>query len=295
VFWKKVKTMTELNKCGRADELVSYVYNEATQDERRSFEQHLTACNACRDELTAFGEVRGAVREWHEEIMQGAPALALETVVPQFARNGRPVNADASIVAPVVASRRTAWDALREFFTLTPAWARVGMVAASLVVCALAVLAIVNAQFRWDDKGIAFGTGVNKRTQTAPQAATAKDTTQVATNNAARFTQADFDKVAAERDAAQRELMATRKQLDAAQQQVNVLNASLANSQAAYKQTLATLRTTRANQMNGSRRGNRFGPQMANLDQDDEGLRLSDLLDEVSAGREQPQVKKNEQ
>jgi len=286
--------MTDMKKCERADELVSYIYNEATKDARRSFEQHLTACVACRDELAAFGEVRGAVREWHEEIMQGAPALALDAVVPQFARNGRPVNPEASTVAPVVTPRRTAWAALREFFTLTPAWARVGMVAASLVVCALAVLAIVNTQFRYDDKGIAFGTGVNKQTQTPPQAATPKDTPQVAANKPTQFTQTDFDKLAAERDAAERELVAARKQLVAAQQQVNVLNASLANSQAAYKQTLATLRMTRANQANGGRRGNRFGPQWAHLDQDDEALGLSDLLDEVSAGRTQPQVKHNE-
>jgi len=95
--------MTDMKKCERADELVSYIYNEATKDARRSFEQHLTACVACRDELAAFGEVRGAVREWHEEIMQGAPALALDAVAPQFARNGRPVNTPVSTVAPVVA------------------------------------------------------------------------------------------------------------------------------------------------------------------------------------------------
>src|SRR5205085_1340100 len=290
--------MTERNKCERADELVSYFYKEATNDERRNFEQHLSACAVCRDELAAFGEVRGAVREWHAEIMQGAPALALDAVVPQFARNGRPVNAPVAVVAPVVVPRRTAWSALREFFTLTPAWARFGMVAASLVVCALAALAVNNAQFRWDDKGIAFGTSVNKQAQPTPQSATPQNAPQVAPLNQPQFTQADIAKLTAERDAEQRELAAARKQLDAAQQQVNVLNASLANSQTAYHQTLATLRTTRASLANSSRRGNRFGSQLArnpnNLESDDEGLRLSDLLTEVSAGREQPQTKRDE-
>src|SRR5205085_6881076 len=174
--------MTDMKKCERADELVSYIYNETTKDARHSFEQHLTACVAGGDELAAFGAVRGAVREWHEEIMQGAPALALDAVVPQFARNGRPVNVPASTVAPVVAPRRTAWAALREFFTLMPAWLRVGMVAASLVVCTLAVLAIVNAQFRWDDKGIAFGTNVNKQAQ-PPRSTTPQNAPQVAPIN----------------------------------------------------------------------------------------------------------------
>jgi hypothetical protein len=282
--------MTDLNKCDRADELVSYFYNEATSAERRSFEQHLTACTACRDELAGFGEVRGAVREWHEAIMEAAPAFALDAIVPQFARNGRAASAPVAAIEPAVASRRTAWAALREFFTLTPAWLRVGMVAASFVVCALAALAIVNAQFRWDDKGIAFGTGVHKQAQSAPP----PTAPQVVANNQSQFTQADFAKRTAERDAAERDLAVARKQLDAAQQQVNVLNASLANSQAAYHQTLATLRTTRANQAIVGRRGNRYGPQLANLEQDEEGLHLSDLLDEVGTGQEQPQVKRNE-
>ena len=285
--------MAERNKCERADELVSYFYHEATTDERRNFEQHLTACAACRDELAGFGEVHGAVREWREEIMQAAPTFALDAIVPQSARNGRPINASASIVAPVVAPRRTAWAALREFFTLTPAWLRVGMVAASLVVCALAALAVVNAQFRWDDKGIAFGTNVNKQAQ-PPRSTTPQNAPQVAPSNQPQFTQADIATRTAERDAAQHDLAVARKQLDAAQQQVNVLNASLANSQAAYHQTLATLRTTRANQVSGGRRGNRFGPQLANLEQDEEGLHLSDLLDEVGTGHDQPQVKRNE-
>src|SRR2546423_64107 len=126
--------MTDNNKCARAEDLVGYLYDEATADERLSFEQHLNTCVACRDELAAFGHVRGAVREWREEVISHAPALQINAVVPQYASNGRAAHAPASVVAP----RRTAWAALREFFTLTPAWMRVGMGAPSLVVCGLA-------------------------------------------------------------------------------------------------------------------------------------------------------------
>ena len=284
--------MTEVNKCARADELVSYFYNEATTDERRNFEQHLKSCAACRDELAAFGEVHGAVRDWRAEIMQAAPHLALDAILPQHARNGRPATAPVAAVTPAIEPRRTAWAALREFFTLTPAWLRVGMVAASLIICALATLAVVNAQFRWDDKGLAFGTGVNRQAQSAPQSATPQTAPQVATVNHPRFTQADFDKLTAERDAAQRDLAVARKQLDAAQQQVATLNVSLTNMRTKNQTLQASLRT-RNNQVNRFRRGAN-DLLWAKYEPDEEGLHLSDLLDEVSPGSGQPQVKHNE-
>jgi septal ring factor EnvC (AmiA/AmiB activator) len=188
------------------------------------------------------------------------------------------------------APRRSAWAALREFFTLTPAWARVGMVAASLLACALAVLAVVNAQFRWDDKGLAFGWG---RQSSAPSQINVPQPAPQATMAETRYTQADIDAISAERDAARRELAAEREQLNAARQQVAALNTSLTTLRTQHQLTLASLRTARGNQANTVRRGSAPGMLVAD-NQDDEGLRLSDLLNEVSTGREQPQVKRND-
>ncbi|HYY42337.1 MAG TPA: zf-HC2 domain-containing protein [Pyrinomonadaceae bacterium] len=274
--------MTDINKCERAEELVSYVYDEASTPARQSFEQHLSACVSCRTELAGFGEVRGAVRAWHAQVLADAPALSLAAALPESARNGQPASTRAASTP-----RRSAWAALREFFMLTPMWARAGMVAAALCVCTLAALAVVNAEFHWDDKGIAFNTGFSKPAnapQPAPPAPTVTD---------ARFTQADMNKAADERAAAERELAAERARLDAAEQQVAVLNASLTNLRAQHQTTLASLRTMRGNQANARQRSNAFGTLVANNEPDDEGLRLADLLNEVSAGREQPPVKRN--
>ena len=117
------------------EELVGFLYGEATAAERRRFEQHLTACVACRDELAAFRELHGAVREWRAEVVEREPAVTLAAILPEFARNGRPAQ---TTRATTTSPRRSAWDALREFLSLTPAWARVGVVTASLLVCALA-------------------------------------------------------------------------------------------------------------------------------------------------------------
>ncbi len=280
--------MTDMNNCERAAEIVSYFYNEADESARRSFAQHLNACAPCRSELAAFGDVRGVVREWHAEVLSRAPALALPAVLSEYARNGRAAHAPAAVVVP----RRSALTALREFFTLTPLWLRAGMVAASLVVCALAALAVVNAEFRWDGNGVAFNTHLRGRVSTNSPVAP-PPVPQEATNQS-QLTQADMDKLIAERDAAQRELAATRARLDATQQQINVLNASLSNSKAAYRQMLASLRTQRGGQAGGTMRNRRpGGSELAGIDPEEDDLRLSQLLTEVSASRPASQSKPN--
>jgi hypothetical protein len=198
---------TNTNRCERAPELVAYFYNEATRDERESFDAHLTHCTACRDELGAFAGVREAVGHWRAEILHAAPAL------PSFAGANAtattPVRGEqerAASVSPRSASTSSALAALREFFALSPMWMRAGMAAAALVLCALAALAIINAEVRWDNGGLAFNTRLRSETkaaQTPSDAPVAKV-----------YTQAELDNLVAERDAALRELEDTRTQLD---------------------------------------------------------------------------------
>ena len=281
--------MTDRTKCERGEELVGFLYGEATAAERRNFEQHLTACVACRDELAGFRELRGAVREWRAEVVEREPALPLAAILPEFARNGRPAHG----AAAAASSPRSAWAVLREFFSLTPAWARAGLVAASLLVCALAALAVVNAQFSWNDKGIAFNTRLSGRTTTtqpAPSSNASQASPQLVAPIEARYTQADIDRLTTERDAARTEANAARARLADTQQQVANLNASLTKQRARYQNLAASVRTNQGAQ---PRQNRRTGAQ--DFLAEDEGLHLSDLLTEVSAGRAQPQVKHNEQ
>lgn len=194
---------TKTNDCEHAGELVSYFYGEANRAERESFDAHLAGCGLCRDELAAFAVVREAVGHWRAEIFDHAPAVSLADTIALTTTTAEARRVDENVALP----RRPARAVLREFFTLSPVWLRAGVVAATLVVCALAALAVLNAEVRWDNGGFAF----NTRLRSEPRAATPA---RVDAPDGKIYSQAELDKLSAERDAALRELEDTRAQLD---------------------------------------------------------------------------------
>lgn len=219
------------NDCERAVELVAYFYGEATRAERESFDAHLAACAPCREELAAFTGVRESVGRWRREILDQMPAPSCadafaagarsETVKDARRETGGEARRDATRARAVPRSS-SALGALREFFALSPVWIRAGFAVAAFVVCALAALAVVNAEVRWDDGGLAFSTRLRRvETQEATPRA------QVSAPDGKVYTQAELDKLAAERDAALRELEDTRAQLDDSRE-ANLISAAAA-------------------------------------------------------------------
>ena len=187
----------ETNPCGRNEQLVGYLYGEATRGERAGFERHLSQCAACREELAAFTQVREAVGEWRAELLTHAPGVVAADLIPAAAPP-RTLNA-----AP---ARRSAWGALREFFALSPAWLRFGSVAATLVLCALAALAVFNVEVRREDGRLAVRTGVWRD---APAIPTAPQPPPAGVDDSAQL-----NRLIAERDAAVRQLADARAQLE---------------------------------------------------------------------------------
>jgi len=55
------------NGCDFADQVVSYIYDEATVGERHIFESHLTSCVSCTDEFASIAETRLSIFEWRRE------------------------------------------------------------------------------------------------------------------------------------------------------------------------------------------------------------------------------------
>lgn len=141
-------------QCERAEQLVAYLYGEADPAGRKSFEQHMHDCAACREEFAAFGDVRCAVGDWRAEALG---------ILPSFAAAGEASAAHVLNGSHATAPRRSALAALREFFALSPLWLRAASVAAAVVVCALAVLTVARTEVQWDSNGIAFRTGVEER------------------------------------------------------------------------------------------------------------------------------------
>jgi hypothetical protein len=125
-----------INSCGRAEDLVTYLYGEATTDEARDFESHARRCDACRAELAAFGGVREAIGDWRQQALGPLthPAVEPNAASASFnaAETSKPVRAPSALAA------------LREFFTLSTTWMRAATVAVALAFCALVVIAIAH-------------------------------------------------------------------------------------------------------------------------------------------------------
>jgi len=199
---------TKTNNCERAGELVAYFYGEANSSEREHFNAHLASCGECRDELAAFAGVREAVGHWRAEILNTAPALSFANSLAPTGVKAGPVAAVSQRSALAAVPQHSALAALREFFTLSPVWLRAGAVAATLALCTLAALAVLNAEVRWDNGGLAFSTRLRSETKTAlPPPQVIAPTEKV-------YSQAELDNLVAERDAVLRELEDTRAQLD---------------------------------------------------------------------------------
>ncbi|HLL74646.1 MAG TPA: hypothetical protein VK421_05230, partial [Pyrinomonadaceae bacterium] len=219
--------------CGRAGQLLGYLYGESGTAERADFERHLPDCAACRDELAAFTHVRGSVAEFRAELLQTAPAVSLEgfaaagDLKPAATHDPRARHAShaslraesasrtppAGFASPVAAPRASAsaaWAALREFFRLSPLWLRASTVAAAVAIFAFALLAVLNAEVSFGGERYAIRMGT--RPAAAPPAS-APATPEAQSEEFAAM-ESRLERLAAERDAAVRELEETREQLD---------------------------------------------------------------------------------
>src|SRR3954464_7946932 len=109
-------TMNENSTCDRADHLVSVLYGEASDRQKRDFESHLKQCSSCRAEFATFAQVRESIGEWRDEALLGF------------------VSSQAAPAPPV---RKSALAALRQFFELSPLWMKGAVGFAAVVFCVL--------------------------------------------------------------------------------------------------------------------------------------------------------------
>lgn len=126
-----MQNVNERPVCHRAEDLVTYLYGEATVEEARDFAGHMQQCDACRAEFTVFNSVHDSIVAWRNEALgqMVSPATATET---------------AFVPSQVVQHERklSALAALREFFTVSPLWMRGATAFAGLLMCALIVFAV---------------------------------------------------------------------------------------------------------------------------------------------------------
>ena len=118
--------------CHRAEDLVTYLYGEASEVDAKDFTEHLQQCAACRGEFGVFQQVHDSILLWRTEALGAAfnpTAVSAESRVDstQFVQHER---------------KLTALAALREFFSVSPLWLRAATGFAALLLCVLGVLTI---------------------------------------------------------------------------------------------------------------------------------------------------------
>ncbi|MFN2531546.1 MAG: anti-sigma factor [Pyrinomonadaceae bacterium] len=108
--------------CERTEDLLAFLYGEASTADAKDFERHSQLCDFCKAELASFGNIRESIQEWkHEIVTATSPTAALVT---QPRRN------------------RSATAAIREFFSLAPFWMKGAVGLATVLFCLFAVLAV---------------------------------------------------------------------------------------------------------------------------------------------------------
>ena len=126
-----MRNINERPVCHRAEDLVTYLYGEASEVDSRDFADHLQQCDACRVEFGVFQQVHDSILVWRNEALGSAfsPAALTETAVDpsSFVQHER---------------KLSAIEALREFFSVSPLWLRGATAFAALLLCMLGVLAI---------------------------------------------------------------------------------------------------------------------------------------------------------
>jgi hypothetical protein len=129
-----MKEINERPVCHRAEDLVTYLYNEANEAEARDFANHAESCDACRAELSVFQQVHESILLWRNDALGSAFSAATLPL---------PATTETRVNSMQPAQRRlSALAALREFFSVSPLWLRGATAFATVMLCVLAVLAI---------------------------------------------------------------------------------------------------------------------------------------------------------
>lgn len=125
--------------CNMHEALVSYLYDEATAEETRRVQAHLTECTACKQELNSFERVRGMLQQWQ---LDDLPVVR--------------------VVAERPSSDRSMLGVLRELFSLTPIWAK----ALGAVAMAMLVIAVIGTDISVGSGGFSFHADLLRRDRT---------------------------------------------------------------------------------------------------------------------------------
>jgi len=132
----------------RDETLIAYLYDDIDAATRASFEAHVSACPACREELASLRGVRQHLAAWAPPERQADVNSQQSTVNgQQFPR--------LSTVSPRLATVDSRLPAKSTWLPDVPAWAQV---AAAMLILGVAA-GIANFDIRYDANGLSIRTG----------------------------------------------------------------------------------------------------------------------------------------
>jgi len=128
-----MNNMKQRPVCHRAEDLVSYLYDETSANDACDFAEHLEQCEACRTEFASFRHVHESIVLWRNEALGSA---RLGTTSATTDEGGGTYQFEPR------QQKRSARAALREFFARSPFWLRGATAFATLLLFALALFAV---------------------------------------------------------------------------------------------------------------------------------------------------------
>ena len=117
------------NSCNRGEDMVVYLYGEASPELTHDFEQHVKSCSGCREELDSFVSLRGSLKEWQ---IEAQPRIE-------------------------VSIQRRPLEIFRELVTTLPRWMKIGGLAAASAALVLFSLALSGTRIDWREGTVKFG------------------------------------------------------------------------------------------------------------------------------------------
>jgi hypothetical protein len=133
---------SSVEKCSRSGDLLAFMYGEANERESQDFKRHLVVCGHCRADLSTFGDVRKSIGLWREHAMSIAEPIAADLkLVPAFQ-------------APPSIATNSWFERIREFFAVSPLWAR-GAAALATILVAVFLFVAVARFFRSNETPVA--------------------------------------------------------------------------------------------------------------------------------------------
>ncbi len=252
------------SSCAFAEEIVSYLYDEASVKEKTEFVAHLENCSDCSDELTAFGFVRSSIEEWKNEEIFAFEMPALDIPRLQSAKA-----AENSAVSDKSGSRL---DRIRTFLTLSPKLAFGSAAFAVLALCVGLGLFIFNSSNESDiasnsnrNSQNEFAANVNKTIESAPSVEiTESHKTESLPENKTEQEQFKSPRISAEKASENSKALPKNKSLN------KKPNGTMAETFIENKRSKTN--TTQTHE----------APKLSNLnEEEDNSLRLADLFAEI--------------